>query len=114
METFENATDLLDTTIETLGQEENPQADSESSNLLSQWIEVLKQSENTRPLSNKLAQLSSALTTDSPNMTTIEGLLNDIADATQEFAVEVGPEGELPSQLEGLAAALRNLTIQHP
>ncbi|GAB3261079.1 hypothetical protein GCM10027347_25880 [Larkinella harenae] len=110
--TLENATDLLDTTIETLSHEQPNPPHEKGVSLLQQWIEVLSQSENTQPLGQKLAELNDTLAQDSPDTARVQNLLNEIADTTQEFAVEVGPEGELPSQLEGVAAALRTISNQ--
>lgn len=112
MATLEKAVDLLDTTLETLGNDQTEKPGEESSNLLQQWIGILKQSENTQPLSQKLSALNDALTQESPDTGTVQQLLNDIADAAQDFAIEAGPEGEVPSQLEGIAAALRTIANQ--
>ncbi|GAB3907421.1 hypothetical protein GCM10028803_41130 [Larkinella knui] len=108
MATLANTTNLLDDTIEILSSESTPQPGDDSSNLLQKWIDVLNQSENTQPLSRKLRELSDAIQKDSVETATIQRILNEIADATDEFSAQVGPEGELPSQLQGLAAALRN------
>ncbi|MFC5412954.1 hypothetical protein ACFPMF_26760 [Larkinella bovis] len=112
MATLAKTTDLLDETIETLGKEQLAQDNEDGLSLLQKWMEMLKQSENTQALAEKLTRLYEATTQESPDGDTIRNLLNEIADATEEFSGEVGPEGEIPAQLEGLTAALRNLTIQ--
>lgn len=112
MTTPANSANLLDDTIEILSNEPTALPGDDSSNLLEKWINVLDQSENTQPLSHKLLELRDALKKDGPETDTIQRILNEIADATTEFATEVGPEGALPSQLEGVAAALRNLATQ--
>ncbi|KAA9346484.1 hypothetical protein [Larkinella humicola] len=103
---------MLDTTIDTLTNGVAVDGGQADTNLLQKWIDILKQNENTQPLGEKLSELSDALTTQSPDQATTQRLLNEIADDTTEFATQVGPEGELPPQLEALAAALRNLAIQ--
>ncbi len=112
LDSLPETSELLDTTIDTLTNGIDVEAGQADTSLLQKWIDILKQTENTQPLGEKLSELSDALTTKSPDKPTLQRLLNDIADATTEFATEVGPEGELPSQLEGVAAALRNLAIQ--
>ncbi|GAB3918885.1 hypothetical protein [Larkinella terrae] len=112
MATIANTTNLLDDTIEILSNDQNKVPGDDSVNLIQQWIGILNQAENTRPLGNKLTELSETLSKESPDTATIQRLLNEIADATEEFSSEVGPEGEMPTQLEGLSAALRNLGVQ--
>ena len=112
LDSLPETSELLDTTIDTLTNGIDVEAGQADTSLLQKWIDILKQTENTQPLGEKLSELSDALTTKSPDKPTLQRLLNDIADTTTEFATEVGPEGELPSQLEGVAAALRNLAIQ--
>jgi hypothetical protein len=112
MTTLANSANLLDNTIEILSNEPATVPSDETSNLLEKWIKVLDQSENTQPLSHKLLELRDALKGADPQTDTIQLIMNDIADDTTEFATEVGPEGALPSQLEGIAAALRTLATQ--
>lgn len=107
MESHATATDLLDKTIDSLSNDAGGLSNETNTDLLQQWIGILSEAENTRDLAQKLSQLKDAASQSSPDSATISGLLNDIAEAVQEFSVEVGPEGELPSQLQGLAAALR-------
>ena len=105
MENHSDTTQLLDKTIEGLNASPFTEANTK---LLGQWIEVLNQSENTRELAAKLSELKAVLETESPDEATIQAKLNDIADTTEFFGAEIGPEGELSQQLMGLAAALRN------
>lgn len=112
MATIANTTNLLDDTIEILSNDHAKVPGDQSVNLLQKWIDVLNQAENTQPLGSKLSELSEVLTKESPDTATVQRLLNEIADATDEFSTQVGPEGELPAQLEGVASALRNLGIQ--
>ena len=112
LDSLPETSELLENTIDTLTNGIDVEAGKADTNLLQKWVDILKQNENTKPLGEKLSELSDALTTQSPDKPTLQRLLNEIADATTEFATEVGPEGELPPQLEGLAAALRNLAIQ--
>ncbi len=112
LDNLPNTSELLDNTIDTLTNGIDLETGKADTSLLQKWIDILKQTENTQPLSEKLSELSDALTTKAPDQATTQRLLNEIADATTEYATEVGPEGELPSQLEGVAAALRNLAIQ--
>lgn len=112
LDSLPETSELLENTIDTLTNGIDLEAGKADTSLLQKWIDILNQNENTQPLGSKLSELNEALTTKSPDKATTQRLLNDIADATTEFATEVGPEGELPPQLEGLAAALRNLAIQ--
>ena len=107
MESHSTTTDLLDRTIDSLANGEGAAPSEINIDLLQQWIGILNQGENTRDMANKLSQLKEAATQSSPDSATIHGLLNEIADAVQEFSGEVGPEGEIPYQLQGLATALR-------
>ncbi|MGA0559552.1 hypothetical protein ACO2Q8_23030 [Larkinella sp. VNQ87] len=112
MATLANTTNLLDETIEVLGTNHTIPPGETIVNLLNQWIGILEQSENTHPLGRKLSELNDALTAEKPETATVQRILNELADATEEFSAEVGPEGEIPTQLEGLSAALRNLGVQ--
>ncbi|RRB01032.1 hypothetical protein [Larkinella rosea] len=112
LENLPETNELLDNTLDTLTNGVDLESEAPDTNLLQKWIDVLNQTENTQPLGRKLSELNNVLTTESPDTTTIQRLLNEIADATEEFGAKVGPEGELPAQLEGLAAALRNLGVQ--
>ncbi|RAJ94044.1 hypothetical protein LX87_03928 [Larkinella arboricola] len=107
MESHSTATDLLDKTIDSLAHGPGVSVSETNTDLLQQWIGILNESENTRDLAGKLSQLQEAVTQSSPDPATINGLMTEIADAVQEFSGEIGPEGELPSQLQGLATALR-------
>ncbi|MFD1140716.1 hypothetical protein ACFQ4C_06340 [Larkinella insperata] len=108
MESHSTATDLLDKTIDSLTQGPVDSANDTNSNLLDQWIGILNEGENTRDMAGKLSQLKEAAAQSSPDSATIHGLMNEIADDLQQFSSEVGPEGEIPYQLQGLATALRS------
>jgi chaperonin cofactor prefoldin len=112
LDSLPETNELLDNTIDTLTNGVDLQSGKTDTNLLQQWIGILNQTENTQALGSQLSELSDVLMQESPDTAQIQRLLNEIADATEEFSTEVGPEGELPAQLEGLAAALRNLGIQ--
>ncbi|WP_234735220.1 hypothetical protein [Tellurirhabdus bombi] len=109
MATLSDTSDLLDTTIDALSSDDPSELANNGTPLLDQWITVLQESENTHELAGKLQELKQAVSQPSPQSEGVQALLNDIADQLTEFSAETGSEGEMPSQLQSLAAALRNI-----
>ena len=98
---------LLDETTQQLSQSTTltPQA---GISLIDQWIIPLGEAENTKDFASQLQELKTLLT-DNPEDSAVQTLLARLADGLTEFSSQVGPEGELPSLMTGLASALRQV-----
>jgi|GEM_PF-5976174 len=110
MESHDQTTDLLDQTVATLSNGSITVAANEGTNLIEHWVQVLQESENTRmqDIAGKLQQLREALDNPSPHSENIHGLLHELAEAVTIFSGDTGSEGEITTQLQSLATALRN------
>lgn len=106
------ATDLLDTTIQTLSEDSTTKEYKAGLGLVHQWLDSLKANENTASVSESLGQLEKQLNSDSPDAKKVGQLLMSLADQTRVLSSQVGPEGEIASQLEVLSQSLRTLAEQ--
>ncbi|OIN59739.1 hypothetical protein [Arsenicibacter rosenii] len=104
MMTLADATSLLEQTTDFLRNSPAPEA---GITILDEWIGPLRQAPNTKPIADALAQLKTRLQADPVNDTDVRTSLGQIADLLSALSPETGSEGEMPSLLEGLAAALR-------
>ncbi len=112
METHEEATDLLDTTMVTLTKEVTDMTPQSGKGVVDQWINKLSQSENTTEVVELLQQLKTQLESGTPVPGEVQQILLDLANHTHEMGVKVGPEGDMATRLEALGAALQNVAGQ--
>ena len=75
--------------------------------VLDQWIATLGDTENTRELTSLLQQLKTQLEAGDPNPSELQHILLDLSTNTHEMSVTVGPEGDMATRLEALAATLQ-------
>ncbi len=104
MITLADATSLLEQTTDLLQNSPTPESGIQ---LLDQWIGPLRQAPNTKPIADALAKLKTRLQADPVDGAAVRKELGQIADLLSALSPETGSEGEVPSLLEGLAAALR-------
>ncbi len=107
MEAHEETSDLLDQTIETLQPGVMDLTPQNGKGILDQWITSLDGSENTRELVDLLQQLKTQLEAGEPNPDEMQQILLDLSTNTHEMSVTVGPEGDMATRLEALAATLQ-------
>ncbi|MEZ0540719.1 hypothetical protein [Fibrella arboris] len=112
MDTHEEATDLLDTTMGALATEVTNLTPQSGKGVIDQWINTLSESENTKETVDLLQQLKTQLESGSPNPGELHQILVDLATHTHEMGVKVGPEGDMATRLEALGAALQNVAGQ--
>ena len=112
MESHEETTDLLDTTMTTLTTDVAAMTPQSGKGVIDQWIDTLSESENTKDIVNLLQQLKTQLESGEPNPEETGKILFDLATQTHELGVTVGPEGDMPPRLEALAATLQTTAGQ--
>jgi hypothetical protein len=112
MENHEELSDLLDNTMVVLTQEPGELTPQNGKGLIDQWISSLSGPENTREMVPMLEQLKTQLETGNPNPAQLQTLLTDLANQTRELGVLAGPEGDIATRLEALAAALTHTGVQ--
>ncbi|GAA4399518.1 hypothetical protein GCM10023187_11500 [Nibrella viscosa] len=110
MLSHEKSTNLLDATMTALEGEPASVASQESIGLVDQWIQALRDSENTREVAGALEQLKHQLTAGQPNPDELYQTLKELADKTQFLSTEVGPEGDLFTRMKGLVTALQQFS----
>jgi DNA repair ATPase RecN len=106
MENHEEMTDLLDDTMVTLTQDVAELTPQSGKGQLDQWIAALSGPENTTEIVALLEQLKTQLEAGNPNPAELQTLLTDLANHTRELGVLAGPEGDIATRLEALAASL--------
>ena len=107
MESHEEVSDLLDQTMETLKPGVMDMTPQNGKGVIDQWISALGDAENTRELTNLLQQLKTQLAVGEPNPGETQKILDDLSTSTHEMSVSVGPEGDIATRLEALAATLQ-------
>ncbi|MBO0930910.1 hypothetical protein [Fibrella aquatilis] len=107
MESHEEASDLLDQTMDTLKPGVMDMTPQNGKGVLDQWINTLGDAENTRELTNLLQQLKTQLEAGDPNPGEMQQILTDLSTNTHEMSVSVGPEGDMATRLEALASTLQ-------
>lgn len=112
MESHEEATDLLDSTMVTLTTEVTDMTPQSGKGIIDRWISTLSESENTTEIVDLLQQLKTELESNTPNPGEMQQILLDMATHTHEMGVKVGPEGDMATRLEALGAALQNVAGQ--
>ena len=109
MESHEEATDLLDTTMVTLTTEVNDLTPQSGKGVIDHWIGTLSESENTKEVVVLLQQLKTQLESGAPNAGEIQQILLELSTFSHEMSIKVGPEGDIATRLEVLGAALQNI-----
>ncbi|MCE7062261.1 hypothetical protein [Dyadobacter sp. CY343] len=107
MKSLADTTELLDNTTTTLMGSEETLTPEIGIDLIDQWMVPLSESENTQPIAEELRKLKALLGTDPADSTGIVKQMGVIAAKVLLIAPDIGAEGEMPSLLAGLAAALR-------
>ena len=107
MEAHEQNSDLLDQTMATLRPGVMDMTPQNGKGVLDQWIKSLDGAENTRELTDLLQQLKTQLEAGDPNPGEMQHILQDLSANTHEMSVTVGPEGDMATRLEALAATLQ-------
>ena len=109
MMTIADTTALLDETTGKLSSEDavlNPEA---GVGLIDQWIGPLQAGENTKPIADKLDQVKKRLQTGETDDEAMRSTLSELADMISELGSQMGSEGEMPSLMDGLASAIRQI-----
>lgn len=109
MMTIADTTALLDETTGKLSLEDvmlNPEA---GIGLIDQWIGPLQAGENTKPIADKLEQVKQWLQTGKTDDETMRNTLSELANMISELGSQMGSEGEMPSLMDGLASAIRQI-----
>lgn len=106
MMTLNDTSALLDETTVALSHPEQP-ATQVATTLIDQWIAALSEGENTQEFAGQLTELKAMLQNTPANARAVGMLMGQLAEKLTQFSTQVGSEGELPSLLMGLAAALR-------
>lgn len=103
---------MLEDTVATLSNGVITVSANNGVQLLDKWTGILNEGENTRDMGNLLGQLRQALNEPDAHSENIKHLLEQLAEQVSVFSADTGSEGEMPSQLESLATALRNTANQ--
>ena|GEM_PF-6096113 len=109
MITLADASMQLDETTKKLSQQATTPAPGEGIALIDQWAGPLQEIEMMQPLSETLMALKKNLQDSPDNKSTIQETVSKLAQQVLELSSKMGAEGEMPSLLEGLASALRQL-----
>lgn len=109
MITLADASIQLGETTKTLSGQANGPTTQESIALIDQWVGPLQEVDMTRPLSETLTALKAQLGESKPNKSAIQDTVSKLAQQVSEMSSRMGAEGEMPSLLEGLSSALRQL-----
>ena len=107
MITLANAMNLLLQTTEQLSANADTLTPQKGVALIDQWIEPLTAAENTQPIADQLNQLRSLLQAPATDENAVNTCLSELAEQTSIMGIGMGSEGEMPSLMDGLAAALR-------
>ena len=109
MMSIADTTALLDDTIVKLGLGSIELGSEASIQLIDQWTGPLQEGENTKPLADKMEEVKRLLQTGKTDEENMRNTLGELADMISELGPQMGSEGEMPSLLEGLATAIRQI-----
>lgn len=109
MITLADASIQLDETTKKLSQQTDSPTSQEGIALIDQWAASLQEVEMTQPLAETLNTLKEHLQKSPTDKDSIQETVAELARQISEIASKMGAEGEMPSLLEGLASALRQL-----
>ncbi|QJW91448.1 hypothetical protein HNV11_19725 [Spirosoma taeanense] len=108
----EESTDLLDSTMGVLEADLINATPQNGTGIIDQWLEELRQSDNTVEIADTLERVKTQLRSDQINSGELSSLLETLATQTVEFSTRMGSEGDIAYRLEGLASALRSMAGQ--
>lgn len=109
MTTPEEFTDLLDETMAVLESETIPTEATPGTNVLTQWIDVLREGINTTDLTQSLETLRDTISEPGATPADLEPVLNTLVGQVTALSANVGSEGDMVTRLQALAAALQDL-----
>lgn len=109
---LEQTTSLLDSTIQALNGDLATGDLNAGQHMIGQWLESFRGNDNTTEIADTLSLLQKQIENDAPNTNKVGQLLVSLADQTRMLSTQVGPEGELATQLEVLSQALRTAAGQ--
>ena len=109
---LEQTTSLLDSTIQVLTGDLATGDLHSGKRMIAQWLKSLRGNDNTSEIANTLSLLQNQIEHDSPDTHEVGQLLVSLADQTRMLSTQVGPEGEVATQLEVLSQALRTAAGQ--
>ncbi|GAB2518852.1 hypothetical protein [Spirosoma aerophilum] len=112
MFTHEEASTLLDSTMNVLEGDLATTTPQSGTGILDQWLAEISKADNTKDITSTLEQLKTQLKSDQINTAELVSVLETLATQTTEFSTMMGPEGDLAYRLEGLASALKSLAGQ--
>lgn len=107
MKSLADTTELLETTTSMLMSDDDSVTPQAGVELIDQWIGILSESENTSQIADQLAKLRALLMAKPTDSDQIASQMETIAANVLLIAPETGAEGEMPSLLAALSAALR-------
>ena len=107
MMTLGETTDLLDQTTDLLSGDATQLTPKTGIGLIDQWLPPLQSAENTKPIADKLVELKTLLGATSTNEEAVRNVVGKLAEEISTLSSAMGSEGEMPSLLEGLSAAMR-------
>ncbi len=105
-----DTTALIQETTEQLSGDTSKLSPQAGLALIDQWLEPLSTSENLKPIVAQLEQLKTMLSAPAINNHGVQTRMGEVAELTSTLGATTGSEGEFPSLLDGLAAALRQLS----
>ncbi|TDE15242.1 hypothetical protein [Dyadobacter psychrotolerans] len=109
MKSLADTTQLMETTTSMLMGDEKSVTAEAGIALIDQWISPLSESENTQPIAHELQKLKTLISANPTNSADVFVQMGILAAKVLLIAPEIGAEGEMPSLLAGLAAALRGV-----
>ncbi|TAE32203.1 MAG: hypothetical protein EAZ91_04850 [Cytophagales bacterium] len=109
MLTLADASIQLDETTKALSGTANGPASQDGIALIDKWAGPLGEVDMTQPLAETLGALKTQLQGTGDNKAGIQETVTKLAQQVSEISSKMGAEGEMPSLLEGLASALRQL-----
>ncbi|WP_288426651.1 hypothetical protein [uncultured Spirosoma sp.] len=109
MTTPEEFAELLDETMAVLNPEAIPTDAAAGTDVLTKWIDILREGINTTDLAQSLEALRAMISEPGTTPADLEPVLQDLAHQVTELSANVGSEGDMVTRLQALAAALQDL-----
>ncbi len=109
MTTPEEFADLLDETMAVLSPETIPTEAAAGTDVLTKWIDILREGINTKDLAQSLQALQATISAPGATPADLEPVLQDLAYQVTELSANVGSEGDMVTRLQALASALQDL-----
>ena len=109
MMTIADTTALLEETTSKLSSESAPVSPETGVELIDSWIGPLQEGENTKPIADKMEQVRTLLQAGETDGEEMRNTLGELANMISELGPQMGSEGEMPSLMDGLATAIRQI-----